>query len=57
LKTAGVISDEKRGLQVFYRLDLPCVAHFIACLDHPERHPELMREPVSAVDFFGSAEF
>jgi len=32
LKSVGVISDEKRGLQVFYTLRLPCVARFTACL-------------------------
>jgi len=32
LKSVGVISDEKRGLQVFYSLRLPCVARFTACL-------------------------
>ena len=32
LKSAGVIEDDKRGLQVFYRLKLPCVARFTACL-------------------------
>jgi ArsR family transcriptional regulator len=32
LKAVGVIDDEKRGLQVFYRLKLPCVARFTACL-------------------------
>lgn len=32
LKSVGVIEDEKRGLQVFYRLRLPCVARFTACL-------------------------
>ena len=45
LREAGVIADDKRGLQVFYRLELPCVAHFIRCLDAPARHPELMRPP------------
>jgi ArsR family transcriptional regulator len=43
LKSVGVIRDEKRGLQVFYRLNLPCVAHFINCLEHPDEHPDLMR--------------
>lgn len=43
LKSAGVIDDDKRGLQVFYRLKLPCVAHFINCLEHPGDHPELMQ--------------
>jgi ArsR family transcriptional regulator len=42
LRQAGVIEAEKRGLQVFYRLALPCVARFIACLDNPAGHPELM---------------
>jgi DNA-binding transcriptional ArsR family regulator len=33
LKTAGILADEKRGLQVFYRLKLPCVNSFAECLD------------------------
>ncbi|MFA6287087.1 MAG: metalloregulator ArsR/SmtB family transcription factor [Opitutaceae bacterium] len=33
LKAAGVLEDEKRGLQVFYRLALPCVKSFTDCLD------------------------
>jgi len=41
LREAGVIVDEKRGLQVFHRLTLTCVSRFIDCLDHPRRYPEL----------------
>jgi DNA-binding transcriptional ArsR family regulator len=33
LKAAGVVADEKRGLQVFYRVALPCVSSFMVCLD------------------------
>ena len=33
LKEAGIVTDEKRGLQVFYRLALPCVPSFMSCLD------------------------
>jgi DNA-binding transcriptional ArsR family regulator len=33
LKKTGVVADEKRGLQVFYRVALPCVASFGSCLD------------------------
>ncbi|MFM8334278.1 MAG: ArsR/SmtB family transcription factor [Opitutaceae bacterium] len=33
LKEAGVVTDEKRGLQVFYKLALPCVPSFMDCLD------------------------
>ncbi|MDX2110702.1 MAG: metalloregulator ArsR/SmtB family transcription factor [Verrucomicrobiota bacterium] len=44
LRDAGVILDEKRGVQVFYRLQLPCVSRFIACLDQPSAFPDLMTE-------------
>ena len=33
LREAGVVTSEKRGQKIFYRLELGCVAHFIACLD------------------------
>lgn len=32
LKTAGIVEDEKRGLQVYYKLALPCVGTFLDCL-------------------------
>jgi ArsR family transcriptional regulator len=41
LREAGVITDDRRGLQVFYRLTLPCVSRFVDCLEHPRRYPEL----------------
>jgi ArsR family transcriptional regulator len=33
LKNAGVVQDERRGVQVFYRLRCPCVADFFACAE------------------------
>ncbi|MGF1679354.1 MAG: ArsR/SmtB family transcription factor [Candidatus Methylacidiphilales bacterium] len=33
LREAGIVRDEKRGQQVFYRLALPCVTHFILCIE------------------------
>jgi DNA-binding transcriptional ArsR family regulator len=33
LRDAGVVASEKRGQQVFYRIELGCVGEFIACLD------------------------
>lgn len=33
LKEAGVLEDEKRGQQVFYRLRLDCVAELNRCLE------------------------
>lgn len=41
LKKAGIVADEKRGQQVFYRLTLSCVTRFIRCLEKPSEHPEL----------------
>lgn len=34
LKNARIISDEKRGLQVFYTLSVPCVVNFFSCVDN-----------------------
>jgi ArsR family transcriptional regulator len=33
LRNAGIVQDEKRGVQVFYRLRVPCVVHFFSCID------------------------
>ncbi len=41
MRDAGIVLDEKRGLQVFYRISLPCVSRFVACLDNPAAHPDL----------------
>jgi len=32
LKKAGIVADDKRGLQVFYRLKTPCVLGFFDCV-------------------------
>lgn len=33
LKQAGIVEDEKRGMQVFYRLRVPCVLRFMDCVE------------------------
>lgn len=33
LKKAGVVVDEKRGKQVFYRLKVPCILNFFHCVE------------------------
>jgi len=33
LKTAGIVQDEKRGIQVYYRLRMRCVMSFFECVD------------------------
>ena len=32
LRNAGIVEDEKRGAQVFYRLVTPCVMKFFECV-------------------------
>jgi len=32
LKNAGIVADEKRGSQVFYRLRMPCVLDLFSCV-------------------------
>jgi ArsR family transcriptional regulator len=33
LKNAGVVSDDKRGSQVFYSLKVPCIMGFFGCIE------------------------
>jgi ArsR family transcriptional regulator len=33
LKKAGVVIDERRGQQVFYRLRVPCILNFFGCVE------------------------
>ncbi len=32
LKRVGIVSSEKRGLKVFYKLEYPCVLDFTSCM-------------------------
>jgi len=33
LKQAGIVKDEKRGLQVWYNLRVPCILKFFVCVE------------------------
>ena len=33
LKVAGIVIDRKQGLQVFYRLRVPCIVQFFGCVE------------------------
>jgi ArsR family transcriptional regulator len=33
LREAGVVSSDRRGQKIFYRLELACVSRFVECLD------------------------
>jgi ArsR family transcriptional regulator len=34
LKNAGLVQDDKRGLQVYYRLRCPCILSFFSCIEN-----------------------
>jgi len=33
LRTAGIVEDEKRGMNVYYRLKTPCVLKYLECVE------------------------
>ena len=33
LKNAGIISDRRKGVSIFYRLEVPCILRFLDCID------------------------
>lgn len=33
LRGAGIVTDEKRGLQVYYRLEVPCIMNIFGCVE------------------------
>ena len=48
LKQAGIVEDDKRGKQVFYRLKVPCVLNFMNCVeavikDQAKEHASLLK--------------
>jgi len=34
LKQAGIVEDQKRGLQVWYHLKVPCLLNFFGCIEN-----------------------
>jgi len=47
LKAAGLVSDRKEGLKVFYRLNCSCVVEFLGCIGQMVR--ERIREEHAAL--------
>jgi DNA-binding transcriptional ArsR family regulator len=45
LKSAGVVMDRKVGLQVYYRLRIPCIVDFVQCIG-----AVMMGEPLQMSD-------
>lgn len=57
LKAAGIVLSDKRGQQVFYRLRVPCLLSFFACVDAVFADPDadLVEVPVPAAGGAGKA--
>jgi DNA-binding transcriptional ArsR family regulator len=47
LKDAGILLSEKRGLQVWYRLRVPCLLDFFTCVDAVFANPDADRVEVA----------
>src|SRR6266540_1806561 len=48
LRNVGILEDEKRGAQVFYRLRLPCVGKFFKCIEALQKDGSGRRTNISA---------
>jgi DNA-binding transcriptional ArsR family regulator len=46
LKDAGIVLSEKRGLQVWCRLRVPCIMSFFSCVDAVFADPDADRVDV-----------
>ncbi len=49
LKAAGIVSDRKQGLKVFYRLEITCLKGFLDCADAVVRNNARTQERVAAL--------
>jgi ArsR family transcriptional regulator len=48
LKEAGIITDERRGVKIYYSLRMQCIAGFIGCLN--DFLGQRLREQIVAMD-------
>jgi len=33
MKQVGIVTDERRGKQIYYRLRVPCILNFFGCVE------------------------
>ncbi|MBD3403141.1 metalloregulator ArsR/SmtB family transcription factor [candidate division GN15 bacterium] len=48
LRQAGIVETEKRGLQVWYSLKVPCILKFFGCVEDVLRSNVLLARSVTA---------
>ena len=44
LRTAGLVQDDKRGKQVWYKLRVPCILNFFGCVEEVLRQDAAERQ-------------
>lgn len=49
LKSVGIVADEKRGLQVWYSLKMPCILNFFSCVEQVQQLTVRKTERMKAV--------
>jgi hypothetical protein len=49
LRAAGIVSDHKRGLQVYYHLEVPCILQFMGCVDEVIRANAKAQKRIAAM--------
>ena len=37
LRSAGIVEDDKRGVQVWYTLKMPCILNFFGCVEQVQK--------------------
>jgi ArsR family transcriptional regulator len=37
LRSAGIVADDKRGVQVWYTLKMPCILNFFGCVEQVQK--------------------
>jgi len=53
LRGVGIVADDRRGAQIYYRLRMPCVLNFFSCVETvlqttAKDHLRLVKLPLSA---------
>jgi len=49
LRSAGIVTARKQGLQVFYRLQVPCIISFLGCVDEVLQDQAQTRQRLAAL--------
>lgn len=49
LRAAGIVSDHKRGVQVYYHLEVPCILQFMGCVDEVIRANAKAQKRIAAM--------